>query len=274
MSREKQYFVHAGLPRAASTLLQRRVFPFLEGIHYIKRRLYERKTEIIHDSSAEKFLFTDEDIVRFPERFSLLASEFPTARPILVLRRQDQWVVSRYKYSIRKHGYDSFTRFCDLESDAGQIRHEHLAFSKLLQRFERTFGNQPFVLLFDELVQHPYQAVGLLVDYLGVTCEPEKLNFSRVNASFSHKQLVALRRFNQLVRYRESPNRRIRKLKRKLFGAALHTFAFASHAIPPALIGDTNDLIPRDAVERIRHTYAEDWQACLEYVGRQRKLLV
>ncbi len=55
-----QIFFHVGMPRAASTFLQYKVFPIMEGIKYIKKHNFKRHEKIISNSKFDKVLLSSE----------------------------------------------------------------------------------------------------------------------------------------------------------------------------------------------------------------------
>ena len=53
-----QIYFHVGMPRTASTFLQYKVFPVLEGIKYIKKHNFKKHNKIISEASFDKFLLS------------------------------------------------------------------------------------------------------------------------------------------------------------------------------------------------------------------------
>ena len=65
---EYQIYYHVGLGKAASTYLQNRIFPALDGIRYIHRDRYRRYRSIIDKSHDDRYLVSREAAFRLDQR--------------------------------------------------------------------------------------------------------------------------------------------------------------------------------------------------------------
>lgn len=107
----KEIFFHVGLARTASTYLQHKVFPRLQGVHYIAPNQYRRYQHIISDTTSTKYLVSREFDQRLDSASRQFAQSFPDAKIMIVLRRSDRWIASQYRRFV-KNGYAlSFQEF-------------------------------------------------------------------------------------------------------------------------------------------------------------------
>ncbi|PIT86857.1 MAG: hypothetical protein COU33_00825 [Candidatus Magasanikbacteria bacterium CG10_big_fil_rev_8_21_14_0_10_43_6] len=136
-------FIHIGLPKTATTFLQKRVFPFLPnvtymGIPYRDDRFHSRVLNIIYrdeslysyeqeaedlakivSESAHPLLMSDEslscyrgtDLVNKAKR---LKNAFPHASVIIVIRNQIDILQSMYFQYLKQHVYCSFETWIDV----------------------------------------------------------------------------------------------------------------------------------------------------------------
>ena len=154
-STEKRIIVHVGLPKTASTFLQRELFPYLKDVHYLDR---SRASELrdVHRlvQQASRRLFADaasdvsdlhreaaRRLARVDEPAVLISNEtfagdvgigfldcgsmaqaiqtlFPQGRIFCVLRRQDSFLESLYKHAVAKGYASSIELFVNLGAPA------------------------------------------------------------------------------------------------------------------------------------------------------------
>jgi len=273
---KRTVFVHLGLSRAASTFLQRQVFPKFRGIVSFPKQDYRNRMELLAQTPGQRFLFSHEGISRRRERLQTLQRDLPSCRPILVLRRQDQWLASRYKYQLHKRGYCPFEVFLErFERDAEHGECEPAQFAPYLEQLEKSFGNRPLVLLHEELLAEPVAAIQLLADGVGAKVNMADLQLKQLNASLSDRRLQALRSFDTRFSYRRRRSgsvlaQRIDKGFRDIRVGVADLLARAR----PSRAAQHSSLVPPDQLEALRERYASDWEACLEYLQRDRELLI
>lgn len=130
-------FIHIGLHKTGSSLLQRSVFPYLsnEDIVYFGRP-YRSKKHFIEDiawSRGERLLISSEtfsgrllDSYREDKSYlqlqlsgiERLSAAFPFARILVGVRPHGSWILSCYKHYLKYGGSRELSRFFNLEAKA------------------------------------------------------------------------------------------------------------------------------------------------------------
>ena len=271
MPQKQDIYFHVGLPRTASTFLQRKVFPQFGGIRYVKKHDFKKHHQIIADATQHVLLSSEIDIGKGRPNANKLfdfAENYPEAKIILVLRRHDKWIASKYKYHIRKNGRLTFSEFFNLEKNNGFFRKEHLEYRKIIDLLESLFQHKPLVMFQEEFKSAPAKSLQYLATYCNADFDYAQVKASGVNAAFTVKQLQFLLKFNRRFAFDESQHGKIRK---KIRAGIIHTLAFVSGAF----VRNENmkePLISKEELKSIRQAYEQDWQACLNYAASQRKL--
>lgn len=264
---DPKIFFHLGPKKTGSTYLQRNVFPRLKGIKYYNKSKFRSYKEKINTGTHEKYLFSrefGESLKRISRDISV---DFPEARIILVLRRQDSWIASKYKYHIKKYGSMSFNEFFELESDTGFWKKEDLCYRKKIEWIEKHFQHKPLILIYDVLKTNPELFVEQITDYLGVQIdEHDKINKVE-NRAYSDKQLRVLRKINQFYPYQnlKSGIKILDRIHFKFRGLLLYISATLVQFIPDKWL-ETEALIVPEELEKIRQYYQADWEYCKQYM--------
>ena len=274
--RDKNIFFHVGLPKTASTFLQRNVFPKFNEIEFIKKHDFKHRDRLIAKSNHQKILMSIElnpDVQSGKEKLEDVSEKYPNIYPIIVLRRHGSWLKSKYKYYLRKHGTHNFDGYFDL-NNSGILKTKNLMFYPKIQLLEQLFENKPLVLFQEELKENPYAAIDLIADFMGVTYNKNTIQIRTVKKSYSPKQLKKVRRFNKWYQYDHSQiNSKSRKfIYKKFSGLLLHSVAFFAPIFPDKS-NDMETFIPEQKIEKVNDAFREDWENCLDYARRQRKLL-
>ncbi len=268
----KIIYFHVGLPKTASTFLQSKVFPRLEGIEYITKHRFPKRHERIARTPHPKVLLSSEMDVGVENRYKRLlkvAEERPDARIILALRRHDTWIRSKYYYYLWKNGTLAFDRFFNF-NDTGVFKTSDLQFRDKIERLEELFGTRPFVMFQEELAHDPVALMRDLTAFMGVSIKGGKMGTSPVKRAFSERELKAVLRFNQRIADWPEKPPYLGKLYKNMLGGLTYGVAVAA----PLFSGkDTGAaLIPPETLRSIREHYREDWAWCLDYARADRTL--
>ncbi|MGM0650271.1 MAG: hypothetical protein ACQES1_07170 [Bacteroidota bacterium] len=272
MLKNQEIFFHVGLPKTASTYLQRKVFPKFKGIHYVKKHDFKKHDAIIARSKMPLLFSTEMDLgIGKPNAKKAydFAEKYPDTKVILVLRRHDKWIASKYKYYIRKNGTLPFREFFNVnDKNNSLIRNEHLEYRTIIALLEKLYNHKPLVMFQEEFKNDPDHSLSFLAQYCKAELDPKTIKKSRVNTSFNNKQLHILQAFNNNFVF---DNHKHNKLTKKLRAFLNITLAFFSNIVVPES-RYPNPLIPKEDLENIRKTYEKDWQYCVDYAAHHRKV--
>lgn len=269
----KKIIFHVGLPRTASTFLQCRVFPAFKGITYVKKRDFKKHDRFIAEADKPVLLTTEMDIGKGkPNSRGLytIAEKYPDTRIILVLRRHDKWIASKYKYHIRKNGTMDFHAFFNVEPNNGFFRREHLRYTNIIDTIESLFTSRPLVIFQEELKNAPEEIIRLMASYCDADVNVSDVKMNVVNYSFSEKQLHLLLRFNRRFSFDKNKHGKLRK---KIRAAMIHTLAFFGQFLPVKKQENT-PVVPSEQLKHIMEAFSDDWEACVEYASQDRKLYI
>ena len=275
-NKQPEIYFHVGLPKTASTFLQRNVFPRLEGIEYVKKHSFHKYNRYVENTSHSKILFSTELNIgkkRTNEKIRKFAQSYPDARPIILLRRHDRWIRSKYKQHIRKHGWLSFDEFFNIQ-DTGKVKVYELYYKDKVDFLNGLFNHPAVVLFQEELLDDPWKAIDRICRITGTTYAKESIDTNRVKPSYSTKQLKAMRRFNQHIQFEDPPEDQpkiIRKSHKKFHAFLLHSVAYLSYLWPGKWIKPHGHLIPPERPDQIRQHFRGDWQRSIEYAQNQRQ---
>lgn len=255
---------HLGMSKAGSTFLQRNVFPHFKGITFFKKRHFRKHQTIDSKEVNQSCLFSCELYRDFETELKRIASIHDQFNVIYVLRKHEDWIISRYKYYIRKHGYKTFEEFVSFDKpDLSELYFDHLDLQKSVDLIHRYTQGEILFIDFDDLKKDTKNVVGRIGEALGAKVDHSKIKYRKVNKAFNDKQLIVLRRFNALFRYKPSNSKvkMLRKLHYKYREFLLHTIAFFSTLIPNNRITE-EEIIDEKIVSQIRKKYEEDWAYC------------
>ena len=269
LTQPSEIYFHVGLPKTASTFLQRNVFPQFQDIHFVKKHDFQHRDKIIANYPGARFLLSIEmDLQNEPGLAKIrdVSSKYPQTRPIVVFRKHGSWLKSKYKYYLRKHGSYDFDHFFDLENNSGVFKTEDLFFYDRIQILEKHFQKKPLVFFQEELKKAPFKVIDQMASLLNVRYNPDDIKISNVKSSYSEKQLKLIRKFNRSYKFdKEKVKPGFRRFCYKKFGGLLlHSVAYAALLIPDSMM-DKNPLIPKSIVEKVNKSYQEDWQKCVNY---------
>lgn len=266
---KKEVYFHVGLGKTGTTYLQYRVFPKLKGIKYIQRTNYRefKYVKLIENSTRKKFLVSNEFDKQLEEEAHKIASKYPGAKIIIVLRRQDSWIASQYRRFVKNGFAGSFEEFIDVENNEGIWDRQDMFFHRKLVMLEEIFGSRPLVLFQDELIKDPHAFIGKLCSFTGTEYDKDSISLKRKHSSYNEKQLKFRRQLS--ARNNSWPGKRsktywVRKIQNFLKMPKRIIILYGAWLVPSKCISD-EPLISVDSMEKIRAYYEEDWKLCLNY---------
>lgn len=258
---EPTIFFHVGLGKVASTFLQKKVFPHLQGIHYVPPRCYRKSKRIIANQSAARYLVSREFDRQLEQEVRWFTATYPHASIIVFFRRQDQWMASQYRRYVKNGGLLAFDAFIDLDRDLGEWKIKDLYYQPMLQVIRECSDQDPLVILYDQLLESPQDVIAGMCRYMRVS-EMVPKSFARVHTSYTDKQLKFLQTFCRKFlksKPRGYSNKLIHWIRYRPFWLLFHLILWVSVFFPDRWVSE-DPLIPPDSLERIRKYFEADWR--------------
>ena len=267
MSQPEIYF-HVGLGKVASTYLQHRFFPKLQGLYYIPTNRYRRSPGIISRGQYGRYFISREFDQQLEEEVKWFSSFYPNAKPIIILRRNDSWIASQYRRYVKNGGHLPFTGFFDVEGDTGLWKRKHATFYTNLEVLEKYFNTQPLVLFYDELRESPWVFFDRIARFSGATYCREEISLSKVHSSYNEKQLKIMRKVARFLFGEKPPvfskHPVLFWLQRRSRMLACYAILYPSLLLPESWVSP-EPLIPKTELDKVRAYFQEDWERCRAY---------
>lgn len=275
---ERQTFFHVGYARAASTFLQKAVFPALTGLQYIPRNRFRVREKEKKRFREHKILMSREAGQHIFDRCDRVHRIF-NSRIIISLRRQDTLAASNYRLHMKKGHTVRFEQYLDLEHDEGFWKCREFEYMRLIRYVEELTGEKPIVLIFEDYIEDPEFYLAMLCAALDCGIDKSALGKEVVHKSYSDKQLRLRRQVADWFADKNSMQERMRnktpqgdsvlnflRYRALLWSSAL--FMRLANWAPAAWLSD-EPLIRDERLVQVRDYYADDWQACIDYVNQQ-----
>ena len=273
---DKKVFFHVGLPKTASTFLQLNVFPFFNGVEFVKKHDFKRKDRIIENSSSERILLSTELDLDRPGgigKVEDVSGKYPNTYPIVVLRKHGSWLRSKYKYYLRKHGDKTFEEYFNPQNDKGLLTRKNLEYYPKIKLLEEYFEKRPLVLFQEELKHAPYKFIDIIAEYVGADYSKPDIKIKTVKKAYSDKQLKRVRRFNKFYKFDKSKakSKAGRFVYKKLSAFFLHSVAYVGSLLPGSALKNEY-LVPEESIRKVNEALKDDWKKCIEYAKEDRSL--
>lgn len=266
-----EVFFHAGAGRAASRWLQEGVFPHFRGVRYVSRTRFRQSAKVVRRGGDLPVLVSRQLGYReLSPAVEWFARAAPATRPILILRRHDEWLRSVYLREIKELRHVPFEAFIDFERDEGVRPQSSALFRERIRVLEDHFEHRPLVLFFDRLVEDPPAFVRTIADYVGASYDEARISFRPSNRSYRDRQYRFLREVGRRwpVKRREEPaSAALRWLRVRSRRLAWHA-GVALGRVAPERILSSDPLLTEEQLARARAFYEADWQACVDYARR------
>jgi hypothetical protein len=264
---QPEIYFHVGLGKVASTYLQYRFFPKLLNVHYIQRTRYKKAQSIIEKTNHAKYLVSREFDRQLEQEVARFAQDFPNARPILLLRRHEEWIASQYRRKVKNGESRPLEEFLDLTNDRGRWQIRDLYLMPKVRALEQAFSHKPLVLFHDDLKNAPFAFFDALADYMGATYNLDAISMKPFHASYSHKQLKVMRKWGSRVfnKKRQLPQQAVAKwFKRRSEMLVSYLILYSALLMPDAWVRNET-LYSQAYLNKIREYYQDDWEQCVQY---------
>lgn len=243
MPEGKFVLFHVGLPKAASTFLQNRVFPAVSDATFLNITSMNAALNQPVRSSSSAFLDDprkSREVIRKTERTKVIISAegfvgdayqsfldhdtkaralkaiWPEAAILLVIRRQDRFCQSLFGQALRKGYPYSPTRFLGLDGGIDSrktlVRHfdyRAVDLDRLIATYEELFGEDRVFVIPLEFLAADRDAFLEQVRRIGDFALPALADASSENPSYSPRGYRAARLLNRLCIDETEPGRRL-----------------------------------------------------------------
>jgi len=248
------------------------------GIQYIPRNRFRVRESEKKRFNSDKILMSREAGKRIFSRCDE-AWEVFNSRIIISLRRHDTLVASNYRLHIKRGHSTRFAQYLDLDNDHGVWKKEQFKYMDLIEHVEKTTGQKPIVLIFEDYITDPDYYIRLLCAGLECDIDQKILSHKPVHKSYTDKQLRLRRQCAEFFGNRdfdqnlpenttEKHGRFLQYTKRRLMLWSSALFMLAAKITPESWVSD-EELIDKTHLAKIKEFYQDDWQACIEYVEQQ-----
>jgi len=265
MSKEKQIYIHVGMPKTGSTYLQGRVFPKLKGIYYIPTVRYKHTKKIVETTDYLSYLTSREFDQQMEREVSKFSESYPDAIPIIVLRKHSSYIASQYRRFVKNGFHLSFTEFIDIKNDNGYFKKRDLDFFWHIKLLEKYFSQKPIVLFYDDLRKDPESFILKFAEITHSSVDINDIDFNRKHTSYTEKQLKAIYKVSGVLPVQNKTYTKIKPLNSFMklpVKAIRYSTLHISNLLP-----SKNDIPLIDPTElaAIDKFGAEDWKKCVEY---------
>lgn len=273
-----QTYFHVGYARAASTFLQKTVFPALKGIQYIPRNNFRVRESEKKRFKGDKILMSREAGEFIFDRCDEVQKTF-NSKIIISVRRHDVLAASTYRLYAKNGHTFRHNAFLDIDNNDGVRKLEDFNYMRLIKHVEQTTGEKPLLLIFEDFINDQDFYIDSLCAFLECDIDRSKLTKKAVHKSYTDKQLRLRRQFSEKFNSPEENQAKLKSIslageskwqnfKQKLLVRVSGIFMRLVKFAPDSWLNDEPLLIDSHS-KAIRDYFADDWAACYEYVEKQ-----
>lgn len=277
-----QTFFHVGYARAASTFLQKTIFPALKGIQYIPRNNFRVRESEKKRFKSDKILMSREAGEYIFDRCDRVNDVFGS-QIVISLRRHDALAASTYRLYVKNGHTFRFPQFLDIENNSGVRKLEDFTYMRLIKHIESSTGRKPLVLIFEDYKTDPDFYLDTLCAGLGCEINRSRLSQSAVHKSYTDKQLRLRRQFSQQFLTPERDKARLdgtsiedystlKSIKERILIRVSGVFMKIARFAPERWVDD-EPLLQQHDLDAIQTYFSDDWRDCCEYVQEQSERL-
>ncbi|MFQ3226691.1 MAG: hypothetical protein ACI8RW_000067 [Porticoccaceae bacterium] len=273
-----QTFFHVGYARAASTFLQKTIFPALTGLQYIPRNNFRVKEIEKRRFKSDKILMSREAGEYIYDRCDKVHQVFGS-KIIISVRRHDVLAASTYRLYAKNGHTFRHDKFLDVVNNNGVRKVEDFTYMRLVNYVEERTGSKPLLLIFEDYISDPEFYIDSLCAYLQCSIDKAKLSHRAVHKSYTDKQLRLRRQFSDKYLSQEKNKAELdstnlegytrwKNFKEKVLVRVSGIFMRLARFAPDSWLDDEPLLIESHS-KAIRDYFADDWVQCYDYVEQQ-----
>jgi len=197
---KENIYIHVGLPKTATTFLQKNVFRHSEELHYVTKIPFSLKnqTMLISNEAISGSPQAGKSVERRNKIVKTLSQMYPKANIIVGIRDKQKWTKSLYKQYVKQGGIHNFDTWYNKIFDK-----RHLDFDEYLFFLESLFP-EIYVYHFEEFKNNNQKALEKLCDFLKISVpdyDPEPMN-----VSLDENKLEHIRKLNHVFKTSLNPN--------------------------------------------------------------------
>ncbi len=262
-------FFHIGIERTATTYLQDEVFPHFKNIQYIHKKDYHQFDSLYDTAKHQSCLLSYELNLneQFERELTAFSARYPQSIPIIVLRKQSDWLRSQFKRHLKNgKGYD-FDAFFSLTGSASLFSRDALFFQARMEYLKAHFEKEPIVLFYDDFKRQPKIFIQQFADIIGAKVDWSAISSQKVHVSYTDAQLLALARSMRKydLKRLDKPEKGVALLKYRLdrWRKDLIRYYTLYSAKYTSSKNKHTPLIPESTLKSIDEFYKADWEACM-----------
>ena len=259
MSNSCAIYFHVGTGKTASTFLQKRIFPLLKGIYYIPTNRYHKIFREIEKSSSTKILVSREFDQQLEKEVKLFSEKHPNTTPIIVFRRQDEYIASQYRRFVKNGFTGNFQVFFDLQNNEGYFKESDLDYKSQVALLKKYFTKNPIVFTYKDFKENPQGFRHRWTEIMNCTIDNKKIDWSRKHTSYSEHQLKVIKKFGKLInltKRRVFKNSILHLVWRIYLGGIRYIILHLSFLAPK----NNKKLISEEELEAVKRHFQEDWK--------------
>ncbi len=206
-------FIHIGLPKTGTTLLQQKIFNIWPNLIYMNNLWL---SYLVLQDPNKKYLISNETLSGRPwnrdprQSFDWLKERelildalfrlFPQGTILVGFRKHADFIESLYAQYLQEGGIYSLEEFFSFNDSGGVIRAYELNFTKTLEMIEFRFKNRYFVFTFNQLLEKTRILLTAMGNLFGEPLPPDLLNLDLTpeNLSVGYWQSKLLRFLNKI----------------------------------------------------------------------------
>lgn len=199
---KKNIYIHLGLPKTATTFLQKNVFRYSKDLHYVTKIPFSSETKkksiLISNEAISGSPQAGKTVERRNKIVKTLSQMYPEAGIIIGIRNKQKWIQSLYKQYIKQGGIKKFDDWYDEIFDQ-----RHLDFDGYLSLLESLFP-KIYVYQLEDFKKDNEKEIKDLCDFLDIAV-PD-YDTEPMNVSLDENNIENIRKMNHMFKTSLNPD--------------------------------------------------------------------